>query len=67
MAELELGVLARECLSQLPPDRAAMQTAVTAWSNRRNATDSASDGNFTTTDAGPGSVASTRRMTADGH
>lgn len=51
MAELELNVLARQCLRQRLPDRHAMANAVTAWADRRNATVSTIDWQFTTADA----------------
>lgn len=51
MAELELSVLARQCLTQRLPDRDAMARAVTAWADRRNAADSRIDWQFTTADA----------------
>lgn len=51
MAELELSVLARQCLTQRLPDRAAMARAVSAWTARRNAANAAIDWQFTTTDA----------------
>jgi hypothetical protein len=51
MAELELAVLQRQCLASRLPDLAAMQHAVTAWANRRNATASSITWQFTTADA----------------
>ena len=51
MAELELSVLARQCLSQRLPDQAAMRDAVTAWAARRNAAIRTIDWQFTTADA----------------
>ena len=51
MAELELAVLQRQCLASRLPDLAAMQRAVTAWANRRNATASSITWQFTTADA----------------
>ena len=51
MAELELSVLARQCLPQRLPDRATMARAVTAWADRRNGTISIIDWPFTTADA----------------
>ena len=56
MAELELSVLARQCLRQRQrqrlPDREAMTQAVTAWADRRNAaTDSTIAWQFITADA----------------
>jgi hypothetical protein len=51
MAELELSVLARQCLAQRLPDQSAMHEAVTAWAARRNAAIHTIDWQFTTDDA----------------
>lgn len=51
MAELDLSVLQRQCLRQRLADRAALETAVTAWATRRNAASQRIDWQFTTTDA----------------
>jgi len=51
MAELELSVLQRQCLRQRLADRTAMERAVTAWADRRNAAVAAIDWQFTTDDA----------------
>jgi len=51
VAELELSVLARQWLAQRLPDLDAMAQAVTAWADRRNATMSTIDWQFTTADA----------------
>lgn len=51
MAELELSVLARQCLAQRLPDEEAMRAAVTAWADRRNAAIRTIDWQFTTADA----------------
>jgi len=51
MAELELSVLQRQCLAARIPDRVAMEHAVTAWADRRNAATRRIDWQFTTTDA----------------
>jgi hypothetical protein len=51
MAELELSVLARQCLRQRLPNQATMRDAVTAWTARRNAAIQAIDWQFTTEDA----------------
>ncbi len=51
MAELELSVLARQCLPQRLPDEEAMRQAVTAWADRRNAAIRTIDWQFTTADA----------------
>ncbi len=51
MAELELSVPARQCLGQRLGDRAAMEHAVAAWADRRNAVISTVDWQFTTAGA----------------
>lgn len=51
MAELELSVLARQCLRQRLPDEVAMRSAVTAWVQRRNASIQTIDWQFTTDEA----------------
>jgi len=51
MAERELSVLARQCLTQRLPDQSAMATAVTAWATRRNAAIHTIDWQFTTDDS----------------
>lgn len=51
MVELELSVLAQQCLAQRLPDHAAMEEAVTAWSKRRNAAIHTIEWQFTTDDA----------------
>ncbi len=51
MAELELSVLARQCLRPRLPDLTTMQQAVTAWGARRNANIQRIAWQFTTADA----------------
>lgn len=51
MAELELRVLARQCLDQRLPDQAAMREAVTTWAERRNSAIHTIDSEFTTANA----------------
>ena len=51
MAELELSILQRQCLRQRLAERDTLDQAVTAWADRRNATVSSIDWQFTTTDA----------------
>ncbi len=51
MAEIELSVLQRQCLRQRLGDRAALEQAVTAWTERRNAATAAINWQFTTADA----------------
>lgn len=51
MAEIELSVLARQCLNQRIPDLAQLQREVTAWEKRRNRLSRTIDWRFTTDDA----------------
>ncbi len=51
MAEIELHVLAGQCLDRRLPDHAALAAEVAAWEADRNAADRAIDWRFTTADA----------------
>jgi hypothetical protein len=51
MAEIELSALGRQCLRRRIPDLAALERAVAAWADRRNAATTTIDWQFTTTDA----------------
>jgi hypothetical protein len=51
MAEIELSVLARQCLDRRIPDAATLETEVAAWVNRRNEARATIDWQFTTADA----------------
>lgn len=51
MAEIELSILARQCLNQRIPSEEALCAHVEAWQQRRNALDSKIDWQFTTEDA----------------
>lgn len=51
MAEIELGVLSRQCLNRRIADQEKLSTEVAAWEARRNAADSKIDWRFTTDDA----------------
>jgi hypothetical protein len=51
MAEIELSVLARQCLAQRLPSRAALQEEVTAWAGGRNQHAAKMEWRFTTADA----------------
>jgi len=51
VAEIELGVLARQCLARRIPDDAALAREVTAWAARRNAAQVGVDWHFTAADA----------------
>lgn len=51
MAEIELHVLAEQCLNRRLSDRATVEREVAAWEARRNATQQPIDWRFTTADA----------------
>jgi hypothetical protein len=51
MAEIELGVLAGQCLDRRLPDRASLEREVAAWQADRNAATTTIKWRFTTTDA----------------
>ncbi len=51
MAEIELSVLARQCLEKRIPDREALAGEVGAWEAERNAADSSIDWRFTSDEA----------------
>ncbi len=51
MAEIELSVLAGQCLDRRLPDRTTLEREVAAWETERNAKSSTIDWRFTTTDA----------------
>lgn len=51
MAEIELSVLARQCLAEHMNDKAHLQGQVAAWQARRNASGVMIDWRFTTADA----------------
>jgi hypothetical protein len=51
MAEMELSILGRQCLSRRIPDQQALRHEVAAWQKSRNETRSTIDWRFTTTDA----------------
>ncbi len=51
MAEIEIGVLKRQCLDRRIYDAATLQREVAAWQQRWNATDHHIDWQFTTDDA----------------
>lgn len=51
MAEIELSVLARQCLNRRIPDIPALQTELDAWQDRRNREQVAVQWRFTTKDA----------------
>ena len=51
MAEIELSVLARQCLDQRIPDQQTLAEEVSAWEAERNPAESSIDRRFTSTDA----------------
>jgi len=51
MAEIELSVLARQCLSERLDDKENLQKQVAAWQDRRNASAVKIDWRFTAEDA----------------
>lgn len=51
MVEIELSVLARQCLHRRLPDRATLQLEVSAWEQWRNAEQATVEWRFTTADA----------------
>jgi hypothetical protein len=51
MAEIELSVLARQCLDRRIPDRESLAWEVGAWEAERNAAESSIDWRFTTEEA----------------
>lgn len=51
IAEIELNVLSRQCLSQMIRDKPTLKKEVTAWETDRNASQTGVDWQFTTADA----------------
>jgi len=51
MAEIELSILGRQCLSRRIPDQQRLRHEVAAWEKARNAKSSSIDWRFTTDDA----------------
>jgi len=51
MAEIELGVLSRQCLDRRIPDKGTLTTEVAAWQCRRNTAEAKIDWRFTNDDA----------------
>ena len=51
MAEIELGVLARQCLSRRIPDQDALRRETRTWQDQRNQDTIKVDWRFTTADA----------------
>jgi len=51
MAEIELSVLGRQCLSRRIPDQQTLQREIAAWEKNRNTKEATIDWRFTTEDA----------------
>ncbi len=51
MAEIEIGILSRQCLDRRIPDQPTMIGEVAAWRERRNGSGGKVDRRFTTEDA----------------
>ena len=51
MAEIEIGVMARQCLNRRIPDQSALRREVGAWQQQRNRGAIRVDWRFTTEDA----------------
>ncbi len=51
MAEIEIGVMARQCLDRRIPDQSALRREVGAWQQQRNRDAIRVDWRFTTSDA----------------
>jgi hypothetical protein len=51
MAEIELSVLARQCLDRRIPDQERLAEEVGAWQEERNAAESSIEWRFTSADA----------------
>ena len=51
MAEIEIGIFSRQCLSQYIPEKTKMQSEALAWERERNAAEATVDWQFTTADA----------------
>lgn len=51
MAEIEIGILSRQCLSQYLPEKTTMQSEVLAWEQQRNEAEATVDWQFTAADA----------------
>lgn len=51
MAEIELGILSRQCLDRRIPDKKTLEFEITAWQQQRNNTGSKINWRFTTEDS----------------
>lgn len=51
MAEIEIGVLSRQCLNRRIPNQATLRNEIAAWEEKRNAKTIAVNWRFTTADA----------------
>ena len=66
MAEIELGVLARQCLDRRIPSRGILEQETGAWENQRNRQGFRADWRFTTEDARIKLKSYTHQSNADG-
>ena len=51
MAEIEIGVLSRQCLNQRIPDQETLRAEIDAWQEQRNQSATGVNWSFTTEDA----------------
>ena len=51
MAEIELGVISRQCLDRRIPDKTTLKNEIAAWEQRRNSAEAKIDWRFTTDDS----------------
>ena len=51
MAEIEIGILSRQCLSGYTPDKMEMERKVASWCEKRNAKKATVNWQFTTKEA----------------
>ena len=51
MAEIEIGIMSRQCLSDYLADKGTIEAEVLAWCTKRNSNNSKVDWHFTTSDA----------------
>ena len=51
MAEIEIGIMSRQCLSDYLANKDKIEAEVLAWCKKRNSSNSKVDWQFTTSDA----------------
>jgi hypothetical protein len=51
MAEIEIGIAQRQCLSRRIAEKTAVEQELNQWAKDRNAANASTDWQFTTTDA----------------